>query len=139
MAIEIKLARRTTRTDSADSRAGLQKAWVTERTAALAARHAGHPRVEWQHLERAHIVSQPLVGLHVRTHVAMLSAALRRKDLREVLGQTLRLVLAGPGSLTGRFPVGNTGGADVSAFTPMAVPDDLREVLASYAGRRSAR
>ena len=80
---------------------------------------------EWRHLERAHILSQPKAVLHVRTHVAMLAAGIRRHDRREIVGQLLRLLVAGPGSLTGRYPVGNTGGADVSALTPMPIPDDL--------------
>ena len=45
-------------------------------------------------------------------------------------GQTIRLLLAVPGSVSGRYPVGNTGGTDVSAFQPMPVPDDLRPLLA---------
>ena len=61
----------------------------------------------------------------------MLVAAIRRRDRREVVGQLLRLVLAGPGSLTGRYPVGNTGGADVNALTPMPIPADLIRYLAS--------
>ena len=40
-----------------------------------------------------------------------------------------RLVVAGPGSLTGRYPMGNTGGANVSAFEPMPIPDDLQVYL----------
>jgi len=71
---------------------------------------------------------------HLRTHGAMLGAALRRHDRREVVGQLLRLVVAAPGSLSGRYPVGNTGGADVSAFRPMAVPDDLRPLLVTLGG-----
>ncbi len=55
--------------------------------------------------------------------------ALRRRDRKEIVGQLVRLVLAGPGSLTGKYPVGNTGGANVSAFAPMPIPDDLRAVL----------
>jgi hypothetical protein len=42
--------------------------------------------------------------------------------------------LAGPGSISGRYPVGNTGGADVSAFSPMAVPEDLRPLLLALGG-----
>ena len=49
-------------------------------------------------------------------------------------GQLLRLILAVPGSVSGRYPVGNTGGADVSAFSPMAVPDDLRPLLLTLGG-----
>ena len=51
--------------------------------------------------------------------------ARRRRERREVLGQLVRLVLAGPGSLTRRYPVGNTRGA----FAPMPTPDD-RDLLA---------
>ena len=72
-----------------------------------------------------------MVWLHLRTHVAMLSAGIRRHDPREVLGQLLRLIVAGPGSLTGRYPVGNTGGADVNALMPMPIPEDLISVLLS--------
>lgn len=104
----------------------LHEAWAAERELAASARGGGDLPGEWQHLERAHILSQPMAGAHVRTHVAMLGSAFRRRDLHEVLGQVFRLMVAGPGSLTGRYPVGNTGGADVSAFKPMPIPDDLR-------------
>ena len=107
----------------------LTAAWSSERAAARTARAAGDLAGEWHHLERAHILSQPMALLHVRTHVAMLGAGLRRHDRREIVGQLLRLVLAGPGSLTGRYPVGNTGGADVNAMTPMPIPADLISFL----------
>jgi hypothetical protein len=64
----------------------------------------------------------------------MFVAALRRRNGHEVVGQTLRLMLAAPGSISGRYPVGNTGGADVSAFSPMAVPEDLRPLLLALGG-----
>jgi hypothetical protein len=91
---------------------------------------AGDGAAEWAHLERAHILSQPMVAAHVRTHLAMLGYGLRRRDVREIRGQLLRLVVAGPGSLTGRYPLGNTGGADVSALAVMDVPGDLQALLA---------
>ena len=109
--------------------ADLATAWVAERDAARDARDRGDPAAEWWHLERAHILSQPKAGLHVRTHVAMLAAGLRRHDRREIVGQLMRLLVAGPGSLTGRYPVGNTGGADVNALTPMPIPADLLPYL----------
>ena len=107
----------------------LRAAWASEHGAARVERARGQHAAEWAHLERAHILSQPKAVLHVRTHVAMLAAGIRRHDRREVLGQLLRLVVAGPGSLTGRYPVGNTGGADVNALTPMPIPDDLAAYL----------
>ena len=111
------------------NRTALLGAWKDERAAAASARSRGDLPAEWRHLERAHILSQPKALLHVRTHVAMLAAGIRRHDRREVAGQLLRLVVAGPGSLTGRYPVGNTGGADVNALTPMPIPTDLAPYL----------
>ena len=75
-----------------------------------------------------------MAGAHVRTHVAMLGSALRRRDIHELFGQLFRLAVAGPGSLTGRYPVGNTGGANVSAFKPMPIPEDLRAALEAGKG-----
>src|SRR4051794_818837 len=106
------------------SRDGLLRAWSDERAAARTARAGGDLASEWRHLERAHILSQPMAGPHVRTHLAMLGSGVRRRDFREILGQLVRIVVAAPGSWTGRYPVGNTGGADVSALHPMPVPDD---------------
>jgi hypothetical protein len=113
----------------ATSRTALFDAWSNERAAARAARRRGDAAAEWRHLERAHILSQPIASIHVRTHIAMLAAGVRRGDVHEVVGQLLRLTVAGPGSLTGRYPVGNTGGADVNALTPMPIPDDLAPFL----------
>jgi len=116
-------------TSSADRRANLVTAWRLELNAASTARKAGDIPREWAYLERAHILSQPMAIRHVRTHISMLSYALRHRDRREVLGQMFRLTVAAPGSWTGRYPVGNTGGANVSAFTPMAIPEDLLLLL----------
>ena len=107
----------------------LRAAWNDERSSAVQSRRAGDPEQEWCHLERAHILSQPMPGAHVRTHWAMLAFALRRRDKREFAGQVMRLMIAGPGSITGRYPTGNTGGANVSALAPMAIPDDLAALL----------
>lgn len=107
----------------------LRHAWTQERTAARLARTEGDTTAEWHHLERAHIISQPLAAAHVRTHLAMLGYGLRHRDRREVTGQLVRLLVAGPGSAVGRYPLGNTGGSNVSAVAPMAIPEDLRAVL----------
>ena len=107
----------------------IRQAWASEHTAAHQARTAGDPAGEWTHLERAHILSQPLPIAHIRTHVAMLGYGIRHRDRHEVAGQLIRLLVAGPGSALGRYPLGNTGGADVSAVMPMPIPADLRSVL----------
>jgi hypothetical protein len=112
-----------------ETRTRVRAVWAAELGAARAARSNSDASAEWTHLERAHILSQPMAGPHVRTHVAMFTTALRRRDRHEVVGQLFRMIVAAPGSMTGKYPVGNTGGADVSAFAPMPIPDDLRPLL----------
>lgn len=89
----------------------------------------GDTGAAWWALERAHILSQPDLPMHLRVHWTMLGYAVRQLDLREVAGQTLRLALAPIGSLTGRLPVSNTGRSNVSAFEPMPIPADLRAAI----------
>ena len=114
-------------------RSALRERWADERAAARSARQRDDVDDEWRHLERAHVLSQPLAAAHVRTHLAMLGYGIRRRDRREIVGQLARLVVAAPGTWTGRYPVGNTGGANVSALQPMPIPDDLLSVLSGSA------
>lgn len=93
------------------------------------ARRRGDVAAAWRALERAHVVSQPLLGRHVRVHVAMLGYAVRLSDAREIVGQLARLVLAPLGAFTGRTPSGNTGRSNVSAFATMPMPADLAAEL----------
>ena len=81
------------------------------------------------HLERAHVLGQWHVGPHVLTHLGMLRIEWRRRDLREIVGQLLRIPGGAIGSAMGRVPRGNTGGSRVSAFRKMPIPPDLRELL----------
>ena len=111
------------------TRPRLVQAWRSELSAAGACRVSGDLAGEWGHLERAHILSQPMARHHVRTHLAMLGAGIRRHDHREILGQLARTIVAGPGTLTGRYPIGNTGGANVPAMAAMPIPTDLQAVL----------
>ncbi len=91
-----------------------------------AARHADEP---WNHLERAHIASQPWAWTHTRVHAVMLTTALRQRDRRETIGQLVRLTVAAPGSLTGRYPTGNTGRSTMALTRTAPVPDELADLL----------
>src|SRR5262245_40595773 len=82
------------------------------------------------HFERAHVLGQWYVRTHTAAHVGLLRVAWRRRDLREIVGQLLRLPGGMLGSALGRVPRGNTGGANVSAFREMPIPPDLRNLLA---------
>ena len=83
----------------------------------------------WDALERAHILSQPWPIPHVRSHAAMMRLAIRERDTRELLGQVVRIVVAGPASAVGKYPAGNTGRARVPATLPMPITDDLARLL----------
>ena len=85
----------------------------------------------WRALERAHIISQPYLALHLANHVAMLGYAIEQRDGREVIGQLVRLALAPLGALSGRIPTGNTGRSNVSAFHAMPIPKDLADKMQS--------
>lgn len=106
----------------------LQRAIEVEFLRARQAEADGRPLEAFGHLERAHILSQRFTFAHVRSHVRMWGWAWRQRRPRELLGQTTRIVAA---ALFSRIwvPVGNTGGANVSALRPMPVPRDLAELL----------
>ncbi|WP_280263313.1 DUF3703 domain-containing protein [Nocardia abscessus] len=94
-----------------------------------AAKTAPSAEQRWTHLERAHILSQPDPWLHTRNHAAMFVLAVRRRDRREALGQVVRIIVAAPGSLSGRYPEGNTGRATVGLRQPMPTPPELAALL----------
>jgi len=96
---------------------------------AMTCYHAGDVRAAFSLLERAHVLGQSQLGRHWTVHLWMLRVGWRLGDRREVLGQLLRLALTPLGHLTGRLPVGNTGGSNVSAFATLPVPSDLQKLL----------
>jgi Protein of unknown function (DUF3703) len=98
-------------------------------TESRTARRGGDDQAAWAHLERAHILGQPFIGPHLRTHWEMLRLAVATRIRGEALGQVFRLVLVIPGTLLGRLPAGNTGRANVSAFVPMPIPAELSALL----------
>lgn len=91
--------------------------------------HAKAWREAFGLLERAHILGQHYAIAHTRVHIWMFKVAWRRGDVLEMLGQFVRIVGGFFGSLFGKVPVGNSGGADVSAFAVMPIPEDLRAIL----------
>lgn len=96
------------------------------------ARAAGDVAGAWVALERAHILGQMDWWLHSKVHFLMLLFGLTNGDWREVAGQAFRLVLAAPGSITGKAPLGNSGRSNISAFLPQPIAPDL---LAKLNGR----
>ena len=111
------------------NRQRLVAAWAIERQASKDAMRRHDLNTAWARLERAHIISQPIAGRHVRTHLAMLRFAIRARRADEIAGQLFRTIVAAPGTWSGRYPRGNTGGANVSVFAPMVVPADLQPLV----------
>ncbi|WP_416362443.1 DUF3703 domain-containing protein [Phenylobacterium sp. 58.2.17] len=103
-------------------------AFAAEAASARLAFARGDLDEAFRRLERAHVLGQPWAGPHSWTHWMMLRVGWRRRDAREVRGQILRLAAGGALSWLGWLPSGNTGGANVSAVLPMALPPDLEEL-----------
>ena len=83
----------------------------------------------YHHLERAHILGQRNYLPHVKNHFWMCKVGFKQRDMREVAGQVLRMVMSLFSLLDSPFfhtvPVGNTGRARVSPIKPMPIPPDL--------------
>jgi hypothetical protein len=113
----------------------LKTAFTNEMAASRAAEAAGDMARAKHHLERAHILGQRRYWSHIQTHFHMFRLARRQADRQEARGQLVRLIGAGPFHLAGWVPIGNTGGADVSATQPMPIPADLQPYLAGHSLR----
>ena len=97
--------------------------------AAALAYHADDLEAAFRWLEEAHVLGQRYLATHMRVHLWMLRVGVRRRDLREVVGQLARLFLAPFGHLTGRLPTGNTGGTNVPVSRPMEIRADLQALV----------
>jgi hypothetical protein len=77
--------------------------------------------LEFQHLENAHVLGQESTYLHVKVHCLMLLWGIRNNDVKESVGQCLRVIGAATKTAFGLVPTGNTGGANVSPFKVLAI------------------
>ncbi|MBK9030269.1 MAG: DUF3703 domain-containing protein [Myxococcales bacterium] len=104
--------------------------FVERELAASAAARRTDRAGAWTALGRAHILSQPPAWLHTHVHWRMLTLAMRHVDLREAMGQVIRLAVARIGSAAGRFPAGNTGRARVALVANGPMPEDIAVIFA---------
>ncbi|MDI3509882.1 DUF3703 domain-containing protein [Hydrogenophaga sp.] len=86
----------------------------------------------WHLLEAMHVLGQTRLVPHARTHGLMMALAWQARNLAEVTGQLLRLLLVPLGHLLGRLPLGNTGRAHVGAFRPMQVAPELLATIRAH-------
>lgn len=90
---------------------------------------SGNLENAFYHLERAHILGQSITFEHTRVHWLMLKIGRRKRDVREIFGQIIRIIGASTKTPFGIYPTGNTGGANVWFFKPMPIPDDLERLI----------
>ena len=103
----------------------LQKAFGQEMMLAKSMYQEGHYAKSFHHLERAHILGQRNYLPHVSNHFWMFKVAVKKRDIREALGQISRMIMS-VGSIIGTVPLGNTGRARISPIKPMPIPSDLQ-------------
>lgn len=92
-----------------------------ELSLAYQARKNGLIDIEFSHLENAHILGQESTYLHVKVHGLMLLWGWRNKQIKEVLGQALRILGAATKTAIGLVPQGNTGGVNISPFKVLPI------------------
>lgn len=83
----------------------------------------------FHHLERAHVLGQRYVVPHTRTHIRMLCIGVKTRNLREIIGQLIRIPGGIVASAIGKVPIGNTGGANIKLTATPPIPDDLKKFL----------
>ncbi len=90
---------------------------------------SGNLESAFYHLERAHVLGQSITFEHTRVHWLMLKIGWKKRDIREIFGQIVRIIGASTKTPFGIYPTGNTGGANVWFFKPMPIPDDLERMI----------
>lgn len=79
----------------------------------------------WRAHELAHVIGQPYLGLHLKSHLHMLGLAWRSRNTPEWMAQALRLVLTPLAHLTGRIPPNNAGTGRMGLLDDASWPPEL--------------
>ena len=93
------------------------------------ARLQGDFETEFKYLEDTHVLGQQSTYFHTLVHWRMFVFEWRQRSIKEMLGQTLRLVGALTKTFCGLLPAGNTGGSNVSPFKPMPISKQNQAIL----------
>ena len=78
------------------------------------------------HFENAHILGQKHIYRHTVSHYYMLIHGIKTKDLKEILGQILRIIASVLFTLIW-VPKGNTGGSNISPIKPISIRKELKK------------
>lgn len=89
----------------------------------------------FHHLENAHVLGQASTWWHVKVHFLMLLWGIRQRDLKECIGQVVRIIGAATKTAFGLVPMGNTGGSNISPFQKLPVkPEHQAAILKAKSG-----
>lgn len=91
---------------------------------------AGDTELAMTAFEEAHILGQDRTVLHVRSHLAMLRWAWRKRERRETAGQVPRIVAAALFTWLW-VPLGNPGSTRMGALKSAPIPEHLARILKS--------
>ena len=94
-----------------------------------AAKLDNQPQLAFACLERAHVLGQASTHEHVRVHWHMFQWAIRQGNVKEQVGQLMRIIGAVTKTVFGLVPEGNTGGSNVSPFRRMPISSELRQKI----------
>lgn len=83
----------------------------------------------FSNLEIIHVLGQKSVYWHTIAHLYMLRVGLKTANMKEIMGQAIRLPLGVLGSLVQIVPTGNTGGSNVGLFKRMPISQELKSLL----------
>lgn len=95
------------------------------------AQQLGDYATAFVHLENAHVLGQASTYWHVRVHLHMMLWGIRRKDVKEIFGQVIRVIGAAVLTAMRGVPEGNTGGSNVSPEKAMSITPEHAEIIAS--------
>ncbi|SMY34170.1 DUF3703 domain-containing protein [Photobacterium andalusiense] len=83
----------------------------------------------FRYLENAHVLGQESTYWHVKVHYLMLCWAIKQRDIKEVIGQLIRIVGAALLTAIDGVPMGNTGGSNVHALKVMPISAEHAEII----------
>lgn len=92
------------------------------------------PVAAFRYLENAHVLGQESTYWHVKVHYLMLRWAIKQRDVKEVIGQLIRIVGAALLTAVDGVPMGNTGGSNVHALKVMPISAEHAEIITKTKG-----
>jgi hypothetical protein len=96
---------------------------------AIQAQNTGDYSSAFTYLENAHVLGQESTYWHVKVHYLMMLWGIKQKNLKEVLGQVIRIIGAALLTALKSVPAGNTGGSNVSPVKIMPIKPEYAAII----------